>query len=172
MATRMPWSGILVRYFGAFFSLAKRAERFYYVVSTSMELNYVAIIVATIVQFIIGAVWYSALFGKQWGEIHGFDKLSKETQDKMKKEMGPFYGLQILMTLITTTVLAMFVAYTSWNPFGLAAFCWIGFVFPTEVSSVIFGGTEKKWMVQKIAIQAGSIFVCLQIAAAIIYFLG
>ncbi len=137
-----------------------------------MQINYLAIIIATVLQFITGALWFGLLFGKQWGEMHGFDKLSKEVQQKMQKEMGPFYGLQILMTLITTTVLAIFVANTSWNPFALAAFCWMGFVFPTEVSSVIFGGTEKKWMVQKIAIQAGSIFVCLQIAAAIIYFLG
>ena len=69
-----------------------------------MHINYLSIIVATIVQFAIGAIWYSVFFGKLWGKIHGFDKLPKETQQKMMKAMGPFYGLQAFVTLVTAFV--------------------------------------------------------------------
>ncbi len=136
-----------------------------------MQLNYLAIILATIVQFIIGAIWYSFLFGKLWGRIHGFDKLPKQVQQKMMKAMGPFYALQFLMTLITTVILAIFITYlpASWNPYAMAAFFWIGFVVPTQVSAVIFGGTEKKWIFKKIAIQAGASLICLEAAAAILH---
>ena len=136
-----------------------------------MQPNYLAILLATIAQFIIGAIWYSALFGKLWGKIHGFDKLPKETQEKMKKSMGPFYGLQLLMTVVTTVVLSVFITYLplSWNAYMLAGFFWLGFVVPTQVSAVIFGGTEKKWIFKKIAVQAGASLVCLEAAAAIIH---
>jgi len=137
-----------------------------------MQLNFLAIILATVAQFVIGALWYSVLFGKLWGRIHGFDKLPKEVQDKMVKAMGPFYALQLLMTIITTVVLALFITYLpeDWNPYGLAGFFWLGFVLPTQVSAVIFGGTERKWIGKKIAVQAGSSLLCLEAAAAILYF--
>lgn len=137
-----------------------------------MHVNYIAIVIATLVQFMIGALWYTVIFGKLWGKMHGFDKLSKEEQEKMQKEVMPFYGVQILMTFISTFVLALFINYTGWNPFALAAFMWLGFVLPTEVSSVIFSGTEKKWMLKKIAVQAGSILVCLEVAATILNLFG
>ena len=53
----------------------------------------------------------------------------------------------------------------------MAGFFWIGFIVPTQVSAVIFGGTEKKWIVKKIAVQAGVALLCLEAAAAIIHFL-
>ena len=135
-----------------------------------MQLNYVAIIVATVVQFALGAVWYSFLFGKLWGRIHGFDKLPKETQQKMQKQMGPFYGLQALVTLITSIVLAIFLTYMpTWNPYAMAGFFWLGFTVPAQVSAVIFGGTEPKWMLKKIAVQAGAALVCLEAAAAVLH---
>ena len=137
-----------------------------------MQLNYLAIIVATVVQFAIGAIWYSAFFGKLWGKIHGFDKLPKEVQQKMMKSMGPFYGLQALVTLITSFVLAIFIAYQpTWNVYAMAGFFWIGFVVPTQVSAVIFGGTEPKWMLPKVAVQAGASILCLEAAAAVIHFM-
>lgn len=135
-----------------------------------MEINILAIIIATVVQFVIGAIWYGALFGTLWGKIHGFDTLSKDVQEKMAKAMGPFYAIQIIMTFITTIVLAIFISYIpgNWNIFALAFFFWIGFVVPTQVSAVIFGGTESKWIFKKIAVQAGASFLCLETAAIIL----
>lgn len=134
-----------------------------------MQLNYLAVIVATIVQFAIGFVWYGPIFGKLWGKIHGFDKLSKEVQQKLMKEMGPFYLLQALVTLVMAFVLVVFITYLpSWSAYILAGFLWIGFVVPTQVSSVIFGGTEGKWIFPKIAVQAGASLLSLEVAAAVI----
>jgi Protein of unknown function (DUF1761) len=139
-----------------------------------MNLNYIAILVAAVLQFICGAIWYSAFFGNLWGKMHGFDKHSKETQQEMMKGMGPLYGVQFFVTIITTSVLALFIAALpqDWNAFGMAGFFWLGFVVPTQVSSVIFGGTESKWIVKKIAVQAGASLLCLEVAAAVIHFMG
>ena len=137
-----------------------------------MEINYISVLLATVVQFVIGALWYSVLFGKLWGRIHGFDKLSKEVQQEMMKKMGPFYGLQILVTLITSFVLTIFITYMpDWNPYAMAGFFWLGFVLPTQVSAVIFGGTEGKWILKKILVQSGAAFCCLEAGAAIIHYM-
>jgi hypothetical protein len=136
-----------------------------------MNFNIVAILLATVAQFIIGALWYSVLFGKVWGKIHGFDKLSKETQEKMQKGIAPFYVVQFIMTIVTTVVLYIFIVFLphDWNVYALAGFFWLGFVLPTQVSAVIFGGTEQQWMIKKIAIQAGAALVCLEAAAIILH---
>lgn len=134
-----------------------------------MQLNYLAILLATIAQFIIGAIWYMMIFGKLWGKIHGFDKLPKATQQKMMKSMGPYYGLQAFITLVTSVVLALFITYLPmWNAYAMAALFWIGFVVPTQASAVVFGGTEPKWMVKKTAVMAGASFLCLEAAAFIL----
>jgi hypothetical protein len=134
-----------------------------------MHINYLAIIIAAIAQFIIGAIWYMPLFGNLWGKIHGMEKVSKEERQKMMKSMWPFLALQFLVTLVTTFVLAIFITYQpTWNAYAMAAFFWIGFVVPTQVSGVIFGGTKPKWIVAKILVQAGGSFLCLEVAAAII----
>lgn len=138
-----------------------------------MSLPIIAILIATVADFIAGFIWFGPLFGKLWGKIHGFDKLSKETQQKMMKQMGPFYGVQFGVTFITNFVLAIFLTYLphDWNIYALAGFFWLGFVVPTQVGSVIFGGTEPKWMLQKIMIQAGGSLLFLELATLIIHFL-
>ena len=138
-----------------------------------MQINFLSVLIATVADFAVGAVWYSALFGKLWGRIHGFDKLSKQVKEKMMKVMGPFYAVQAFMTLLTTFVLALFITYLPlWNPYAIAGFFWVGFVVPAQVSSVIFGGTEPKWILKKIAIQAGASIVCLEVAAIILHLMA
>lgn len=141
-----------------------------------MELNYLAIVAATVLQFIAGWIWYMPLFGKAWGAIHGHDILSKEEQEKAQKGMMPHLVAQFVGTLVMTFVLSLFVTVPAdifvlgltgeSSIFGTAGLLWFGFVVPTQASAVMFGGTPKEWMLKKIAIMAGGSLVCLMIAAA------
>lgn len=135
-----------------------------------MTLNYVAILVASVVQFIIGAIWYTPIFGKLWGKIHGFDMVPPEEQKVMQKKMLPLLAVQFLVTVVTTVVLAIFITYlpVGWNVYALAAFFWIGFVVPTQVGAVVFGGTKPEWVVTKILIMAGASILCLEAGAVIL----
>lgn len=135
-----------------------------------MQVNFLAILVASLLQFVFGAVWYSALFGKLWGKVHGFDKLSKDVQQTMMKEMAPYYLVQFLITIVTTVVLALFLVVLpqEWNPYGMAFFFWLGFVVPTLISAALFGGTQRNWIVTKVAVQAGASLGCLEIAAFVL----
>lgn len=133
-----------------------------------MQLDYLAVIVATLAQFVVGGIWYMVPFGKAWGKIHGFEKYSKEEQQKMMKDIMPFYGLQLLVTAVTTVVLAILLRNSDGNAYSLVFHLWLGFVVPTQVSAVIFGGTEGKWIVPKIAIMAGGSLACLMVGAAVL----
>jgi hypothetical protein len=133
-------------------------------------INYLAVIVAAIVQFIIGAIWYMPLFGKLWGKIHGFDTFSPESQAEMQKKMLPLLAVQFVVTLITTFVFALLLNGfpPDWSYYGLAFFFWLGFAFPAIVSGVLFGGTDPKWIVTKIAVQGGGALVCYEALAAVL----
>lgn len=131
----------------------------------------VAILLASVAEFVVGAIWYMPLFGNLWGKIHGFDKQPKATQKEMQASMMPFLVGQFLVTLVTTVVLAkLIMMLPSYNPYTLAVTSWIGFVVPTQVSAVIFGGTEGKWVTTKIAVMAFGSLACLLTAVFVLGF--
>lgn len=135
-----------------------------------VTVSYTAILVASLVQFVIGAIWYTPVFGKVWGKIHGFDKVSPAEQKKMMKQMGPLLVAQFLTTVVTTFVFVLLAGEfpSSWSIYGLAGFFWLGFVVPTQVSAVLFGGTPGKWVLAKIGIMAGGSLLCLEAAAVVL----
>ncbi len=135
-----------------------------------MEVNYVAVFVASVLQFVFGAVWYTPIFGKVWGKMHGFDKLSAEVQKEMMKKMGPPLVLQFVITVVTTYVLALLLSETTspWSAYSFAGLIWIGFIVPTHISAVVFGGTEPRWVLTKVLIMSGASLGCMMIAAAVL----
>lgn len=133
------------------------------------QVNLLAALIATVAQFAVGAVWYTFIFGKLWGEIHGFHKLPKETQDKMKKEITPYYAVQFVVTLLASVVLAILITnLPQSNPYVVAFLVWLGFTVPAQASAIIFGNDDKKWLVKKLAVQAGAALVCLEVAALVL----
>lgn len=127
-----------------------------------INVNLWAVLAATAVQFVVGAVWYMGIFAKPWGEMFDFDKLPKEKQREMQKQMGPFYGMQILVTFLTSYVLAHFlIALPNVEVWQLAVWLWLGFMLPTQVSAVIFGGVEPKWIARRIGIMATGALACV-----------
>jgi Protein of unknown function (DUF1761) len=134
-----------------------------------ISINYGAVILAAIAQFVAGAIWYMPLFGKAWGEIHGFDKKPKKEQEKLQKEMMPLLFVQFILAVIISWVLAhIIVATPDESSYVVAGWLWFGFVLPTQVGAVIFGETQPKWFVKKIAIMAGGSLVNLLLAAWIL----
>jgi hypothetical protein len=135
-----------------------------------MNFDIVAILVASIAQFIIGAIWYMPLFGGLWGRIHGFDIKSPEAQKEMQKGMMPLLAVQFIITVVMTFVLAIVLGAmpASWNAYGMALHLWLGFIVPTQIGAVIFGGTEPKWVVKKIAVMAGAALVNILAATYIL----
>ena len=135
-----------------------------------MSINYFAVLVAAVAEFIIGAIWYMPIFGRLWGKIHGFNALDKVDRKKAQAAMAPMLVLQFVVTILTTLVLAkLIIMNPNYSVYTLAWFAWIGFVVPTQIASIIFGGTKSKWILTKALIMAGGSILCLVAAVAILH---
>jgi hypothetical protein len=70
-----------------------------------MELNYWAVLLASLSTFLLGGIWYSpAVFGKAWMRENGF------TEEGMKSSnMVKIFGFAFVLALISAVNLAMFL---------------------------------------------------------------
>ena len=75
-----------------------------------MKINYVAVIAATLVHFIIGGVWYGVLFGNKFIQLIGWSP--EKLQQVANRSNGKEYLFALLSSFILVYVLAHFVQYT------------------------------------------------------------
>ncbi len=92
----------------------------------------------------------------------------------MRSKMAPLLIAQFVVTFATSFIFVLLMGTVSsdWNPYGLAGHLWLGFVVPTQVSAVLFGGTPSQWIVKKIAIMAFGSLACLQALALVVDLMG
>lgn len=106
-----------------------------------ISLNWLAIIVISIVSFFGGAAWHGKyLFGPLWMRIHygKEDFTPAEMQEAMRgiwKLMLPEFIATLLM--VTTLDFLMRVISTL-SPLHIAFMVWIGYVLPTMTSTVVW----------------------------------
>lgn len=133
-------------------------------------MNYTLIAVATIAQFILGGLWYSPLiFGKWWMQIVGADNCTPEEIKAMQKGMGPFYLIQLVITFVSTTALAMFIqAMPDYSAYMTAAVIFGGFMLPLQISGVIWGGTKRALQGKQLLVLALGQFLGMMLAAWIL----
>ena len=97
--------------------------------SALSELNYLAILVTAVVIFVIGALWYTVLFGKAWLAAHAY---TPEQIEGMKQGMGRTYGLSFLCYLVLAGVMDLLIVLlgitAATGGAKLGAVCWLGFV--------------------------------------------
>jgi hypothetical protein len=102
-----------------------------------VDVNYLAVIVAAVLQMVLGFLWYGPLFGKTW---MGFMKITPAQMGR--QGMGKTYAWSAVMSLITAYVLSLLVDYMGAKSVGagLAAgfWPWLGFVVPVTASSLLY----------------------------------
>lgn len=128
---------------------------------TTVSISWLAVIVAAIVKFAIGAVWYQPLFGKRWRE------LMKVPEGSMTEGLAQGMIVGFVGDLVMAYILARFVAHYGDGGIGgglLVAFmAWLGFVATLMAGQIYY---EKKPM-ELIAINAGYQLVGLLVMGAI-----
>ena len=134
-----------------------------------MTINWLTLAGVVVLQYIIGALWYSVIFGKQWIDInHPEGKPSKEEMAKLGKEAMPFYGIQLVLTIITVGVQSYFVAMQPANWFMTSILIWLGFLMPTVVQGVIWSDPKNKKKALQIGILALNYLVTIMLAGWIL----
>ncbi|NJM93094.1 MAG: DUF1761 domain-containing protein [Rhodospirillaceae bacterium] len=69
----------------------------------SLDINWLAVVIAAVVTFVLGGLWYGPLFGKVWRAAEG----QTETQPGHQKHPAFVYGLSFALMLIAAAVLAV-----------------------------------------------------------------
>ena len=106
-----------------------------------MRIKYPAVIVATLIHFFLGGLWYSPLlFGNKFRQIVNW---SPETVRQMENQS---HTKELLIALLTSFVLvyilAHFVQYTKATSAAggiqTAFWLWLGFIVTTNLATVLF----------------------------------
>jgi hypothetical protein len=111
-----------------------------------MDVNWLAIIVAAVAAFAIGALWYSPMmFGRQWMAAHGH---TPEKLAAMQSSMGITYTFSFVTYLIMAMVLALLVwligATTAIRGIVLAVLTWLGFGFTIGLNTNLYSDKPPK----------------------------
>jgi hypothetical protein len=119
---------------------------------TFAGVNYLAVLVAAVAGWVIGAAWYMSL-AKPWVDAHGRTledfKAEAEAAKGTSAAWMP-YVLAFVAELIMAWVLAGLLSHlgpgqtTVWNGIVSAAFVWLGFVVTTIAVNNMFGMKKAK----------------------------
>jgi surface polysaccharide O-acyltransferase-like enzyme len=130
------------------------------------EINYLAVLVAAILNMALGALWYSpAVFGKAWMELVGF---KPEDAQKRMAGMQRAYSLTFVASFVMAYALARVLWYAKVDSMGagimIGLLAWIGFVAATHGSNYLFEGKPFRLF----TINAGYYLVALVIMGALL----
>ena len=136
-----------------------------------VSINYLAILIAAVVAFVLGFLFHGPLFGKLWMKLANVKMTGKEKMSDMYGKM--FWNF--VVQLLTATALSVIYLYASSSPLlagssnaakGLicAFWAWLGFIVASSSIEVIWMGKSfKLWL-----FECGSSFIVMMAMGLII----
>ncbi len=105
-----------------------------------LGINLLAVLVAAVATFALGALWYSPLlFAKAWMTAHGF---TAEQLQAMQKDAPRAYTVTFLCWLVMAAAVAILAhrigIQTALGGLKLGALCWVGFAATVGLSGHVF----------------------------------
>jgi hypothetical protein len=100
------------------------------------RVNWIAVLIATVIQWLLGWLWYGYVFKERWMSLVG--------SGGGEKPKSAWFGLvtSFIANLILSFVLAYIISWTGGNRFPdgvyLGALCWLGFMAPPLFTQHIF----------------------------------
>lgn len=127
-----------------------------------MKINYPAVIVAAVVHFIIGGLWYGLIFGNTFVKITGWTPAQLE-QIAAQSHWSQ-YLIAFLTSLTLVYILAHFVQYTGAKDAAggmqTAFWLWLGFVATTQLATVIFEQRKLGLYLLNVGYQLVATLIC------------
>jgi hypothetical protein len=110
-----------------------------------IKVNILAILVAVVVNFFLGFIWYTPLFGKTWGKEMGYDTDMKPEKSVMLKGMSFMLIGNLLFAWVLSHNIAAWQFVSGIKEMGLlsnvlmtAVFTWLGFYLPGELGATVW----------------------------------
>ena len=113
------------------------------------DVNFLAVGLATVLTFGLGAFWYSPLlFAKSWMAGHGYTQADVEA---MQASMGTSYAISFVCWFVMATMLAMIAPHFGDSPgtiFGVGLHMWLGFSATVGLTSNRFSNKPVSvWLI-------------------------
>jgi hypothetical protein len=133
----------------------------------SLDVNFVAVLAASVAAYVIGALWYTVLFGKQWMSLMGITEEMRKNPLPGRLSMGQSMTGGFVATVVMVFVLANFLPVGSALTVGIAlnrAFLvWLGFIATLQLNGIFYEGRPFKLYI----INAAHYLVAILVAAAV-----
>lgn len=105
------------------------------------QINWLAVAAAAVASFLIGGIWYAALFGRAWTETYGF---SEEQQRELAERQVVNLLIALLADVITAIVFAALLtsvaASTAMTGLLLGLLAWLGFSGAPNLATHVMSG--------------------------------
>ncbi len=111
-----------------------------------IAVNYLAVVVATVVAYAVGAVWHSPIgFGKMWMSLMGLtpDHMGKMPLTAMQAMVIGFF-VTLLQVFVTAHFMVLVGATTLTLALQLGFWLWLGFLAPTLANGWLWEGRSLK----------------------------
>jgi hypothetical protein len=126
-----------------------------------MAINWLAILLAAVASYVVGALWYSPLlFGAAWERLMGYseEKMAQMRARGIKKIMLANFVLNIITATVVWSIgTAACTAWSCANVFAL--FAWFGFMVPIHAYGVMWEAKPFKLFLINIAYSLLSLLV-------------
>jgi len=94
------------------------------------DINWLAVLVAAFVTFMLGGLWYTALFGRTWQRLHGYSEADVKAL-QAKRPPPVFFGTMLACYLVMAVSMAIVVQWTGASTLAGGAavglVLWLGF---------------------------------------------
>lgn len=129
------------------------------------QINIWAVLVAAVASFIVGGIWYAALFGNAWVRLHGYgEEQIKVMQQNQPRSFALFFVADLLTACVLSILVANLAAPTVGSAIGLALLIWLGI----GVTNAIQHNAAHQKPMGAFLIDIGHHFFNLLVIAAII----
>lgn len=129
-----------------------------------IEINYVAVLVAAIAAFVLGALWYSPLlFMKAWVKAGNID-MNKKGGLSPAVAMGIGFIIQLLTAYVLAHFLVLVDADSIKGALKPTFWIWLGFTATTQFGSVLWEMKSLKYF----AINASHTLLSMLVMAAVL----
>lgn len=129
-------------------------------------INFTAVIVATILQIILGMIWYGKpLFMKTWMKINGIT--DQDMMEAKGKSMGHLYALQMLASFVANAVLFYILERFVMDEdifLSTAIIIWLGFTVTLTLGAVLWEKLTSELKVKKFLVTSGYQLVAVVVA--------
>jgi surface polysaccharide O-acyltransferase-like enzyme len=108
-----------------------------------MKTNYLAVVVSAVLYWLLGALWFGVLFGKQWMAL---ENLTQEQAQSMNRVLS--YVITLALNLLIAFVLAQLCSWRNANTAGRGAaigvLLWIGIYAPITYTTYMYEMRPKE----------------------------